>query len=806
LTTRSIAKIDSCPRLSYPLDMAEPLPLDGITVLDLCDARGAFCGKLLADMGADVILVEPPQGSSMRATGPFHPDATPTPETSLFFWHFNTNKRSVTVDLASQADRRRFLELATSADIVVESAPANALPSQQFGYEALKALNPRLVLTSITPFGLSGPYRDFRASDLIAQALGGMAYVNGLEDAEPLQGFGLPAYHAAALWAAIASVLGLLARRQTGRGQWLDISVHACTAAVVEHSTSSYRAAGTVVRRSGPLHWTQSFRTGRCRDGYVVHGLMGDWTALSEWISADLGEHDLTEAAWTDPAYRQDNQARLFRMLDRWTADRPAESIAEAGQLRRLPYAVLQPLEALLSNPQLRARSYFFPIEYGDSQFLMQQPGAPYVVNGRPRRPPQRAPRLGEHNAVVFASIRATKTRIDAQAPHPLPLRGLRVLDFTWAVAGPLTTRILAEQGADVIKIEHPQAQRDLDSPDLATSLNRGKRSIAINMGEGRGIDLARRLVAASDVVVDNFSPRVMRNWGLTAEVLHDQHPRLISIGMSGFGATGPFQDRVSYGPTLHAVAGHSLMMRQRHFPVGWGFSYSDMVAGHTGALAILMAVWQRQHTGRGQRIDLSQFETLVAVSGVALLAMQSAALRPPGNDSQEAAAAPHGIYPCADDSGNDSSTDRWCAIAVFDDADWQRFAGALDSPSWTADPRFATQSARQLHRRELDTHVAQWTRQLRADQVMSRLQEAGVAAGIVADARDLCERDPQLRHRGYRTILHCDAGHGFEIDEPFAASIPAPGVGQHTETILTELLQCDATTLEALRRDGIVS
>ncbi len=796
--------------------MGERLQLDGITVLDLCDARGAYCGKLLAEMGADVILVEPPDGSSMRTIGPFHPHATPAPEASLVFWHFNTNKRGITLDLALRADRQKLLELVRTADVILESAPADALPSHHFGYETLSALNPGLVLASITPFGLSGPYRDFRASDLIAQALGGMAFVNGLEDAEPLQGFGLPAYHAAGIWAAIASLLALLSRRQSGRGQRLDISIHACTAAIVEHATTLYRAAGTVVRRRGPLHWTHSFRTGRCRDGYVVHSLMGDWTALSEWISADLGEGDLTEAAWTDPAYRQDNRDRLFATLDRWTANRSAESIAEAGQLRRLPYAALQPLEALLLNPQLRARSYFFPVEHGDSQPAVQQPAAPYVFSSRPRHPPRRAPRLGEHNAIVFASIPKHEPTPGSRMPaaaHDPALRGLRVLDFTWAVAGPLTTRILAEHGADVIKIEHPQAQRDIESPDLATSLNRGKRSIAINMTESRGVDLARQLIGVCDVVVDNFSPRVMRNWGLAAEALHNQHPRLISIGMSGFGGTGPLQERVGYGPTLQAAVGHSLLMQQRHSPVGWGFSYSDMVAGHMGALAILMAVWQRQQTGRGERIDLSQFETLAAVSGAALLAMQTGDLRSPGNDSQEAEAAPHGIYPCADESEDKGTTDRWCAIAVFDESDWQRFARALNSPSWTADPRFATRSGRQLHRRELDTFVAQWTRQLRADQVMSQLQAAGIAAGIVADARDLCERDPQLRQRGYRATLRSGGDGCFEAEgtprpcaDPTVAALSAPTVGQHTDAILTELLGCDAKMLVALRRDKIVS
>lgn len=799
--------------------MRTPSALDDIKVLDLCDQTGAYCGKLLAEMGADVVLVEPPGGSPMRHIGPFHPDATDAErsEASLFFWHYNTNKRGITLDLDSDAGLQKFRQLVAGADLIIESFPPGYLTVRQLSYADLAALNPGVVLTSITPFGQTGPYRDFRASDIVSQALGGLAYVNGLADAEPLQGVGLPAYHAAAMWAAIGSLLALFDRQRTGRGQWVDVGTHACAVATLEHATSLYRANGEIARRTGGVHWTRAFRIGPCRDGYIAHGLTGDWTTLAEWVTADLEDDDLKGADWNDPAYRRDNSDRLFDVLDRWAADKSAISLAAAAQLRRLPYAALQPLEAALANPQLRARRFFVPVEYDAPRGSLHHPAAPYVFGQSPRQPPRRAPHLGEHDHEVLAVARGQKEAeipLDGVPSPPYPsLEGLRVLDFTWAVAGPLASRILADQGADVVKVEGLGVRRETTAP-VEMNLNRGKRSIALDMSQPRGVALARQLVAACDVVIDNFSPRVMRNWGLDDDSLRRQHPRLISIGMSGFGADGPLCDRVSYGPTLQAAAGHSLRMSQRGLPAGWGFSYADTVAGHTAALAIIIALWQRRRTDTGQRIDLSQFETLIAVSGPALLAMQIDGAEPPGNDTQESDAAPHGIYRCSDEPDDGPCADRWCAIAVFGDADWRRLVTALGSPPWTADARFDTHAGRWRDRAEIDEQLSRWTREQRAEDVMQRLQQVGIAAGLVANARDLCERDPQLRQRGYWVSLNPDARQPAEVDgvpllrhgRPVRTLSPPPRVGEHTDAVLATLLNLDRPALDELRRDRVVA
>ncbi len=390
------------------------------------------------------------------------------------------------------------------------------------------------------------------------------------------------------------------------------------------------------------------------------------------------------------------------------------------------------------------------------------------------------------------------------------PLDGVRVLDFTWVVAGPVATRILADLGADVIKIERPGAADFGDRRGgLSGSLMRGKRSVVIDLGRPRGVDLVRRLVPHADVVIDNFSARVMPNLGLDHAALVALRPDVISVRMTGFGLTGPARDHVSYGPTLQALAGYTLLMAEPGgAPAGFGYSYADLAAGNLAALAVLAALWQRRRTGRGQCVDLSQLEVLASLVGPELLAraLDGRTSTATGNASPEGPAAPHGVYPCAGD-------DRWLAITVFDDEDWRRFAAALGDPPWTRDPRFATRAGRAAHAAEIDRHVAAWTRTQDADAAMAALQRAGVAAGRVADARDLCARDPQLAARGHFVAVPTPEGRTVRLDgppfllseTPAAVAGPGPLLGEHTDQVLRDLLGLDEAERAALRAEGVI-
>ncbi len=396
-------------------------------------------------------------------------------------------------------------------------------------------------------------------------------------------------------------------------------------------------------------------------------------------------------------------------------------------------------------------------------------------------------------------------------ATHPRrALEGVRILDFTWVVAGPVATRILADQGAEVLKIERR------DSLDLGSrrggftgNLFRGKESTVINMADPRGREIARQLVMISDVVIDNFSSRVMHNWGMDYESIRKIKPDIIAVSMSGFGHTGPQKDYVSYGPTLQALSGYTLLMRHpQGEPAGWGYSYADMSGGYSGALAVLMALWHRKRTGEGQFVDLSQFETISSVVGPALLdiLVNKRTIAPFGNRSQEASAAPHGVYRCAGE-------DRWCAITVFTEEEWQAFCKVVGNPSLPNDPRFATLADRLAHQDALDRHVEEWTCQHTPEEVMTRLQQAGVAAGVVANGEDL-DRDPQLRARGYWAQVPTPEGEEVVLDgTPIKMSttpgyVAAPGslLAEHTEAVLKRLLHYSDEQIVQLKADRVVA
>ena len=779
--------------------------LAGLRVLDVTDASGAFAGRLLAGLGADVVRVEPPGGDPLRRLPPFW-DGAPPAEASLFHWFYNAGKRSVVPD-GDGALRR----LALAADVVLFAGPPDGLAARGLG--GLRAERPDLVVAAITPFGLDGPRRAWRSSDTVAQATGGMLFVNGHADGPPLRALGLQAYHQAGVFAAIGVLAALLVRDTTGAGQDVDVSLQAAVAGSLEHVPGLFHQDGTVHARQGTLHWTRYFRVGRCRDGWVMHCTLGDWTSLVEWVKADGMAENLDDPAWDDLTFRKTAAEHVFDVLDAWAARYTVAELVEGAQLRRIPYAAVRAPESLLADPQLAARGFFVPLEHPDVGRTVPFPGAPFRLTDAPWRV-ARPPRLGEHDAAVAAEwLAAPRPRRAATPPAPgtRPLDGVRVLDFTWVVAGPVTTRILADLGADVIKIERANA---LDFGDrragLSGTLMRGKRSVVLDLARPEGVALARRLAAASDVVVDNFSARVMPNLGLDHETLARARPDIVTVRMTGLGLTGPQRDWVSYGPTLQALTGYTLLMAEPGgAPAGFGYSYSDLAGGNLGALATLAALWHRRRTGRGQLVDLAQLEAVASLLGPTLLARAldggpSAAV---GNASPEGPAAPYGVYRAA-------GADRWVAITVLDDGEWARFGAALGGPAWTRDPRFATAGGRAAHAAEIDAHVAAWVAPQEAEAVVETLQAAGVAAGLVADAADLCVRDPQLAARGHFVDVPTPEGRTVRIDgppyrlsaTPARVSGPGPLLGEHTDAVLSGVLGLDGAEIARLRAEKVVT
>ena len=381
-----------------------PAALAGLRVLDLTTWRSHLCGRLLADMGADVIKVEPPGGDDGRTIGPFVDDVAHR-DRSLFFWFYNLNKRSLTLNLEHSRGAELLVKLAASADIVIESFRPGRMRELGLGWNTLHELNPALILLSIAPFGQTGPYSGYEADDMVLAALGGMLYVNGFPGRQPVRPMGLQAYHSSAYYAAIAAMCALFARDRDGSGQAIDLSMQEATASAVEHVAGSYFGAGMIEPRRGTLHWSRYFRVGRCRDGYIMHCTLGDWTSLVEWVAGDGKAQDLVNPEWEDVLYRAEHAEHLFDVLDDWVKDYRRDELLERAQTLRLPYATVRPPEALFEDEQLAARGFFADVEHPELGRTFRYPGAPYVFNGTPWRLYRRPPLTGEHTAEVLSEI-----------------------------------------------------------------------------------------------------------------------------------------------------------------------------------------------------------------------------------------------------------------------------------------------------------------------------------------------------------------------------------------------------------------
>ncbi|MBI2869079.1 MAG: CoA transferase [Chloroflexi bacterium] len=381
------------------------------------------------------------------------------------------------------------------------------------------------------------------------------------------------------------------------------------------------------------------------------------------------------------------------------------------------------------------------------------------------------------------------------------------MLDFTRVLAGPYATRILGDFGAEVIKVQpRSAAPGDRFERGYYSTWNRNKRGITLDLSKAPGVDLVKKLVRRCDILIENFSPRVMANFGLDYESLRAVNPLLIMVSLSAMGQTGPRRDYTGFSPTVEAFSGLSYLTSfPGRPPTGPGFAYADHVSGLVAVLALLGALEHRRRTGEGQYIDISETEALVSLLGGAVMeyAMTGSEPRPGGNRSPRA--APHDAYPCRGE-------DDWCAIAVCDEAQWTAFKRVLDSPAWAETEKFASLAARLRNNDELDALVSDWTRRHSAREVMTRLQAAGVPAGVVQKADDLVN-DPQLRERGF-LIPAADPQTGAAIadgspirlaESPARYSRPAPGPGQDNEYVYGELLGISPAEMTALRERGVI-
>jgi benzylsuccinate CoA-transferase BbsE subunit len=357
--------------------------LSDLRVLDLCDEKGWLCSKLLAGMGAEVIRVQSPR--------------LPIPDC-----YANRGKHSLSLKIESKKGADLFLQLVKTADILIETFPPGYLEGLGLDYVKLRDIKPRLIMVSITPFGQTGPYRDFKTSELVSAAMGGQMSVTGDPEKAPLKPYGPQTFWMASLFAANGVMLALRERESGGSGQYLDISIHECTAGTLDHVMVRYFNLGEVAQRSGSLNWNQAFRIFKCQDGYILLTLFYQWQTLMELLKSEGGAGELGDEVWSGETYRRENAEKVIQVLEEWTQKHKVDELVELGQLMRFPWAAVDDLARVLDNPQLRSRSYFVEQKDPGSGRTIKVPGAPVKMSRSPWKVDQTLPRSGEYNQQIY--------------------------------------------------------------------------------------------------------------------------------------------------------------------------------------------------------------------------------------------------------------------------------------------------------------------------------------------------------------------------------------------------------------------
>jgi crotonobetainyl-CoA:carnitine CoA-transferase CaiB-like acyl-CoA transferase len=801
--------------------------LSGLRIIELGDERGYLAGKILADMGAEVVKVEPPGGDPGRRRG-----SPVSGETSVAWLAMNTSKRSVVLDLGDAADAERLRGLLAGADVLLETLGPKALNSLGFSRAALTETNARLVHCSITPFGTDGPRADFRGHDLVVVAMGGNAAMTGDPAGPPLR-CTLPTSHFHAGPEAVVGILtALLARERSGAGDFVDVSMQECQLATTMAGPGSWALSHVPARRAGA-------RIGRTReiwraaDGWITFGLRGgparvrNLIATTEYmrecgmLPAWMREYDWQ--AYDHVALDDAEIARLEQAFGAFFATKSMRELYEQALARRILLAPCNDAKEILEHAQLRSRELFEWLRYAGIESGFEQPDrfARTACNGvRIRRP---APRVGEHQDLfehAADAVSAPSPNRPAAGRSGAPFDGLAILELGSGAAGPVATRYFADRGATVVRIESSKRpdflrllhmRKDspygLDGSPMFILLNPNKKSIALDMSKPEGIEVARRLAGWADIVIENFAPGVMEKWGLDGASLRAMKPRLITVSGSLFGLTGPQRSYPGFGGQGSAIAGFNHLTGrpdgEAHGPYG---TITDSLAPRYLAALMAAALLRRERLGEGESIDLSQIESGV-YSLSEMIARYSAtgeSLRRNGNHDEHA--VPHAIYPCAGE-------DRWIAIAVHDDAEWRRLCEAMGAPTWALAERYATADGRRADEQLVDENIAEWTRDRDAFELMDELQAAGVEAGVVQTFADLLE-DPQLAHRGHFVVLehehlgpmqfeHC----GYRIQgSPARIVSPGPHLGAHTDEVLRESIGLSDAEIAELRDREVLS
>lgn len=828
------------------------MPLSPYTALDLTEGGFNWCGKLLADLGADVIKVEPPGGSPTRDIGPFiGPEDERGPDSSLFWAAYCVNKRSVTLDLGSEDDRARFRELAGGADFLIESFKPGYMASLGLGYDDLALSNPGLVYTSITPYGQTGPYAQHDAPDLVAWAMGGMQYICGDKDRPPVRISAPQAQLHAAGQAAAGTMAAFWSRQQTGQGQHVDVSMQLAVVWTLMNATPFPPLHGINIERDGafrsrgPLSTRQVFA---CADGHVsivsaprtLSGMTGwmieegvcpDWMLEIDWEDGGISPNDLLE--------NPDAIARFEAVqteMERFVATKSKRDLYKRAIDRGILLAPCQTVQDIADSEQLAARNFWVDLEHPANGRKLTYLG-PFIKFGQsPINIQQPAPKVGEHNTQILDASPKNPPR-PSSAPYrssppsspTMPFDGIKVLDFSWVGVGPITTKHLADFGADVIRVEsvsRPDTLRNgapfkegvpgINRSQFSANYNSSKRGLGLNLATERGRELAKNLIREwkPDVIAESFTPRVMPGLGLAYDDVRKLVPDVIYFSTCQQGQTGPHSGYAGFGMLAGALAGfyHITGWPDRE-PAGPYGAYSDFVNPPNAAAGIVAALEYRRRTGRGQRLDLSQYECATHFLAPAIMDYMTNGRLLNRRGNADDTAAPHNVYRCADyHRAYTGDGEQWIAIVVSDDGQWRVLCDQMGRADLASDTRLASADGRRANMSDIDAAIASWTRNKDARDLMLRLQDAGVPAGVVQSQADLWE-DPQIAHRGFfQWVEHAECGPMpydglvYQLSRtPGAIRMPQALVGQHNAEILSDTLGMGQAEVAALLADGVL-
>ena len=785
--------------------------LTGIRIVELAESvAGEYCGKLLADFGAEVIKVERPgTGSPTRAMAPIIGDGG-GPERSVLFAYLNTNKRSVALDVTSADQLEQLHAIIATADAVIDDHPPSWAEAVGFAER-----HPGVVSCSITPYGAQAPPELQNAKSLNVFHSSGWGYHTPSHPdtgKPPLKGPGrfLVDYDAG-LDAALCVASSLFWRLHTGRGQCIDVSQQAVLVSradcilgrfitgevAPEHSRDDYD-------QQGPASFFA------CADGFVYLYM----TSTKHWLGLKklMGQPDWLnefDDDWLEFSVTPEKVATFQRGFADWVRGLNKDAASDEAQRLGVPLVPVKSAADLKNSPQYRHRGFFHDVRHpvlGAAAY----PGVPYLLSASPARITSAAPALGQHTTEILDGV-ATHRAVPAvqspqlKAPKTLrggPLQGVRVVELTKVWAGPYTGKLLAFLGAEVIKVEssgNPDEMRayggtDINHAPYFLSINPEVLSVELDLKSPADINRLADLIAASDIVVNNLRPGAMERLGLGYDQLRAIKDDIIAVSIKMWGNDGPLGYQTGYAPCFAALAGiASLVGYPGGPPLGTSMRYGDSTVGAAAAFAAVAALLHRDLTGEGQFVDVSAVETLSSMIGDCLLEqdLTGRQLVPEGNRDPDM--SPHNCYPCSDGD--------WISIAVADDTQWRQLCDVLRATALADDARYATLADRLAHTDALDADLGQLTFGHDAAELAQRLITAGVPASKSATSLDVISDQLLWDRELYRFVSDHREGQRPILGAPWRMSAAeaeiargAPNLGEHNEYVFDEILRTHAT------------